>query len=777
MGCGGSKGAKGDQNSRKRLLEEYSVGATLGEGAFGVVYACVNRQTGEEVAVKMVDKVETPVEAIRKEAEMLKSLNHPNIVRFHQVFFERCFVCIVMDKYTGGDLVEGLHLHLKEKGKIACQDIVHVSAQMADGIRFLHSKMIAHRDVKGDNFLMDRKNIVDPKCKIALTDFGTAVNMKPNERLSAEVGTRIFWAPETFTKNYGLKVDVWAMGIIMYGLIDGRFPFKDENDIKKKEVKIPKRVHPSCEDYIRQMLQKEEAKRISAEDIMVHPWITSGGKMDGGGGGGGQQDAAGGEEEDTGGGNAMREVNVNEGIKDRRNELIDRLQEEHQGKSNKSKKKSSNSQHYWAQWFTIVDKHAAGSTLKFEWWDNNKVTSSGILKMEGVAIASADAKGDQNKESLGVFANMLKEHGIDPNKFGKGQAKTLEQMSGEVHSGAARLMLDATEHKKLVRVVDIVLLRLVTPKQGKILVESAEMYPDGRKRQMHRLPGTKKEPHENAKETTDRILKDMLNMGNIKVEFDFDEKEVFEEETESPSYPGVRTVYRKEIVQGSVVTTDTALLNKIGLPACKEWSAEDTSKNTKFFVWLTEKEAVQKHRVKLKAEGSEEVSGLVMAPIGMQEDDLKTYLEGCKVDVGRFGQEHAKTLKEFSTELIKGESALMQDANNAVLRVVDIVIMKIMNPVTKDLLVQTEQDYPDGTKVTLNRLPGAKRRPDENQFLTARRILRKQLKIDENQVCLSRDVQFFEEEKPSVSYPGLRTVYRKRVITAELLVNSNDRKK
>jgi serine/threonine protein kinase len=139
MGCGGSGGTakKGDPAAGKRLLEEYSVGQTLGEGAFGVVYACTNRTSGEEVAVKMVDKVETPVEAIRKEAEMLKSMDCKNIVKVHQIFYERCFVCIVMDKFSGGDLVEGLHLHLKEKGKINCHDIVHVSNQMGNAINHL----------------------------------------------------------------------------------------------------------------------------------------------------------------------------------------------------------------------------------------------------------------------------------------------------------------------------------------------------------------------------------------------------------------------------------------------------------------------------------------------------------------------------------------------------------------------------------------------------------------------------------------------------------------
>merc|ERR1719150_98848 len=95
----------GSRTQAMRLLEEYSVGQTLGEGAFGVVSNCKKRSTGEEFAVKMVDKVETPVAAIKKEAEMLQGMDHPNIVKCHGVFYERCFVCIIMDKYSGGDVV------------------------------------------------------------------------------------------------------------------------------------------------------------------------------------------------------------------------------------------------------------------------------------------------------------------------------------------------------------------------------------------------------------------------------------------------------------------------------------------------------------------------------------------------------------------------------------------------------------------------------------------------------------------------------------------------
>jgi serine/threonine protein kinase len=750
------------------------VGQTLGEGAFGVVYACTNRATGEEVAVKMVDKVETPVEAIRKEAEMLKGLSHPNIVKFHAVFFERCFVCIVMDKYGGGDLVEGLHLHLKEKGKLTGKGVIHISLQMGSAIQFLHNKMIVHRDIKGDNFLLDRKNIADPATVAVLTDFGTATPIKPGEKLSAEVGTRIFWSPEFFNKAYGMKVDIWATGIIMYGLLDGRFPFKDEADIRKKEPRFPKRVPPLCEDYVRQMLQKDESKRPGADELMSHQWLVT--KGEGGEPAEQSMDINSSGRKSVGAGESEEAINLrvdgaNVNQNERRQELIDRMQEGGQRKDPKRKKPEH---HYWAKWFTIIDKHAPGTTLKFEWWDQSKVTQERILVMEGVKKPPAKT-GVLEERSPNVVGDMLREHNIDTSKFGVGTAKTLDQLAAEVQSGAARLMLDATEHKKLVRVVDVVLLRIYSrSSKDKVLIEVGEMYSDERRRNIARLPGTKKEPHENSKETAFRIVRTLLDLGAAVITFDFEGKEVFEEEGDSPSFPGVRTVYRKEIVEGFVDDSKTPgeTMQKMGLPSGQEWSAKDPKGNTKFFAWMPQKEAEQKG-VKLKSDGDESVSGLVMAPIGLNEEDLKKYLTNNNVDIALYGQNGTKTLKEFSHELMKGESSLVQDGGQ-VIRVVDVVVLQIVNPSAKDILVQTEQTLPDGTKNTFNRLPGAKRRPDENQFLTARRVLRKQLKIDENMVQLdAKDVQYFEEEKPSPGFPGLKTVYRKRLIKAELLRNDS----
>jgi len=751
-----------------RLLEEYSVGQTLGEGAFGVVSVCKKRATGEEFAVKMVDKVETPVEQIKKEADMLASMDHPNIVKFHGVFYERCFVCIVMDKLSGGDLVEGLQRHIKDHEKpVNCFDTVHVAHQMGASLQYLHNRNVVHRDVKGDNYLMDRKDMTDPNCKIVLTDFGTACNATPEDRLRDGVGTKIFWPPEFFDRSYGHKVDVWAMGVIMYGLVSGRFPFRDENDIRMKEVKSPKGVHATCQDFIKKMLDKSERTRLNSNQVMAHPWLVDNMKKEAGS----AKQAAGNKEDDheKHTGEDLREDNVNDGIKERRQELKSRLLKENevlQGGEATARPKTEvnilNSKN-----FTLADKQVPGGKVVYEWWEAGKVKTAGLLDMEATAVkVDHDAAHDLD---LPTFTRMLQDHSVDVKTFGVGKAKTIEAFANETVGGAARLMLDATKHKTLVRVVDVVLLKL-RPKGSNdmLLIEVEEKFPDGRKRETNRLPGTKKEPYENMTQTAERILKEMLNISPDMVELAVNDVTRHEEEQESPSYPGVRTVYRKEILEGSVFSSDKDKMSAVGLPTHSDWTSLDHLGNTKFMKWMTTKAAEAK-KVKLKANKADAISTLVRPPIGMNEETLTGFLKQNGNDTSKWGVDGTKTLKEFSTELIKGESTLTQGKDGKLLRVVDVVVLIVQNKVSGETLVQAQQIDPDGKTHNLNRLPGAKHRPDENQFLSARRVLRRQMEIDENLVKLEQQVYVVEEDRSSSSYPGLKTIYRKRLIKGFLV--------
>jgi len=335
--------------------------------------------------------------------------------------------------------------------------------------------------------------------------------------------------------------------------------------------------------------------------------------------------------------------------------------------------------------------------------------------------------------------------------------------------------LDAAKHKKLVRVVDVVLLRIAFEKNGTktYITEFAETFKDGRNRDcLNRLPGTKKEAHENTTNTAERFVKDAMGIDSSKIAFDHANKEIFEEEEESRSYPGVTTIYRKEIIDGKFVTTDPALLKEKGATGevGGTFSFKDHLDNTKVFKWLTEQDLL-KNGIQFRAPADQDhVSGLVQAPIGLSEDELVKFLLENNVDPKQFGQNNTKSLKDFSNELLKGESSLMVQADGRLLRVVDIVLLKLSKEGTDDVLIEASEKFPDGRSSQLNRLPGSKRRPDENHFVTAQRVLKRQLKMDENVVNLnSKDVKVVEAMQESHSYPGLSSMYRKRIISATLL--------
>merc|ERR1719330_1972629 len=120
--------------------------------------------------------------------------------------------------------------HWESKGFIAIPVIQRISKMMLLALAWLHQSSVAHRDLKGDNFLMDTTEIEDPSCRIFLSDFGTAREILPGERLSEKCGTQVYWAPEFYDLNYSLAVDVWAVGVITFGLVTKRYPFRSEGE-------------------------------------------------------------------------------------------------------------------------------------------------------------------------------------------------------------------------------------------------------------------------------------------------------------------------------------------------------------------------------------------------------------------------------------------------------------------------------------------------------------------------------------------------------------------
>merc|ERR1712187_377256 len=207
----------------------------------------------------------------------------------------------------------------------------------------------------------------------------------------------------------------------------------------------------------------------------------------------------------------------------------------------------------------------------------------------------------------------------------------------------------------------------------------------------------------------------------------------------------------------------------MGAATQKDSFKKEFKGNQKEFKWLNETDCQSKGMQTSGHTSKNEVSALVQAPIGYGEEELTKFLTEKNVDITKFGTKNAKTLKEFSDELIKGDSSLMVNDDGKVLRIVDVALLYITKQGLDKVLVLVAEKTGKGETNTLNRLPGAKRRPDENQFVTAQRVLKRQLKMDENFVTLKQDnVLVIEQEEMSVKVPGLNTMHRKRIISAEL---------
>jgi len=201
----------------------------------------------------------------------------------------------------------------------------------------------------------------------------------------------------------------------------------------------------------------------------------------------------------------------------------------------------------------------------------------------------------------------------------------------------------------------------------------------------------------------------------------------------------------------------------------EEVVSTDSKGNTKTFKWKDMDTCTSECIEFERPDGDDGTSALVNAPVGMNEEDLIEYLTRHKVDIAQFGVNKAKTLQEYSKELSSGASSLVAGKDTTLIRIVDVVLLKLLNS-KNDILVQANQKYEDMTEVKLNRLPGTKKRLDENMFFAARRIIARDLLIDLNDViCNAKDVEAAEEEKQSLAYPGLRTVYRKKTVMAHLL--------
>lgn len=256
-------------------LKDYQLGQCLGRGAFGSVYCALNWSTGESVAIKQVrlsDMPKTELNVIMQEIDLLKNLNHPNIVKYHGFVKTADSLYIILEYCEQGSL----HSICKNFGKFPENLVGLYIAQVLQGLLFLHEQGVIHRDIKGANILTTKEGLVK------LADFGVATKQQGLAEGSV-VGTPYWMAPEVIELSGATTAsDIWSLGCTVIELLDGKPPyhkfapmpalFRIVND---DHPPLPEGASPLVRDFLMQCFQKDPNLRVSAKKLLKHPWIVS----------------------------------------------------------------------------------------------------------------------------------------------------------------------------------------------------------------------------------------------------------------------------------------------------------------------------------------------------------------------------------------------------------------------------------------------------------------------------------------------------------------------
>jgi len=267
----------------KSLFDEYEIKEKLGEGAYGCVYKVTQKSTNFLRAVKAIERKHIDSNSFSNEIAILKTVDHPNIIKLFDCYYDNNFFYMVEEYCSGGDLFDYIQKIKNFSEKIAAT----IFNQLLSAINHLHKKNIVHRDIKPENivFIPLEENKNNNDIFIKLIDFGTSVSIKNKSNLHEELGTIYYIAPEVFKNNYNEKADIWSCGIILYTMLCGHPPFlgNDEDSIKNKilncKVEYPqnefKNISKGAIDFLELLLENDPNKRISAEEALKNEWLIN----------------------------------------------------------------------------------------------------------------------------------------------------------------------------------------------------------------------------------------------------------------------------------------------------------------------------------------------------------------------------------------------------------------------------------------------------------------------------------------------------------------------
>ncbi|KAH7920294.1 hypothetical protein BV22DRAFT_1198990 [Leucogyrophana mollusca] len=277
MAASPSSISPGKRAGGSKLLNDYQLGDSLGKGAFGQVYRALNWATGETVAVKEIQLSNIPkgeLGQIMSEIDLLKNLNHANIVKYKGFVKTREYLYIILEFCENGSL----HNICKRFGKFPENLVAVYICQVLEGLVYLHDQGVIHRDIKGANILTNKDGCVK------LADFGVASSTTTGAiNDDAVVGSPYWMAPEVIEQSGATTAsDIWSVGCVVIELLEGKPPyhFLDPMPALFRIVQddcppIPDGASPIVKDFLLHCFQKDCNLRISAKKLLRHPWMIS----------------------------------------------------------------------------------------------------------------------------------------------------------------------------------------------------------------------------------------------------------------------------------------------------------------------------------------------------------------------------------------------------------------------------------------------------------------------------------------------------------------------
>ncbi|XP_077942183.1 serine/threonine-protein kinase BRSK2-like isoform X5 [Gasterosteus aculeatus] len=266
-----------DSGHYANYVGPYRLEKTLGKGQTGLVKLGIHCVTCQKVAIKIVNREklsESVLMKVEREIAILKLIEHPHVLKLHDVYENKKYLYLVLEHVSGGELFD----YLVKKGRLTPKEARKFFRQIISALDFCHSHSICHRDLKPENLLLDEKN------NIRIADFGMASLQVGDSLLETSCGSPHYACPEVIRgeKYDGRKADAWSCGVILFALLVGALPFDDDNlrnlleKVKLGVFHMPHFIPPECQNLLKGMIEVDAGKRFTLEQIQKHTWYLAG---------------------------------------------------------------------------------------------------------------------------------------------------------------------------------------------------------------------------------------------------------------------------------------------------------------------------------------------------------------------------------------------------------------------------------------------------------------------------------------------------------------------